>query len=127
MNMLPTGSLQILRGTLRYPAHYGIVIPYPSAENSVMVAVSVRVLGCSGPLCSPRYVIRRILHRYNPPKTPATLSGANRYAIRRESFQVYLLITWLGNWIFLNKIDDFSMVFGEGTRSTVLAQGTIPM
>ncbi len=84
MNMLPTGSLQILRGTLRYPAHYGIVIPYPSAENSVMVAVSVRVLGCSGPLCSPRYVIRRILHRYNPPKTPATLSGANRYAIRRK-------------------------------------------
>ena len=96
MNMLPTGSLQILRGG--------------------------------------RYVIRRILHRYNPPKTPlrylaqtATLSGANRYAIRRESFQVHLLITWLGNWIFLNKIDYFSTVFGEGTRSTVLAQDTIPM
>ena len=96
MNMLPTGSLQILRedATLSGAFYIGTILLRP-------------------PL---RYLAQT-----------ATLSGANRYAIRRESFQVYLLITWLGNWIFLNKIDDFSMVFGEGTRSTVLAQGTIPM
>jgi hypothetical protein len=87
MNMLPPGSLQILQGTLRYPAHYGIVVPYPSAQNSVMVAVSARVLGCFGPLFGPRYVIWRVARWSIPPKLPATLSGANRYVIWRKPFQ----------------------------------------
>ncbi len=92
-----------------------------------MVAVSARVLGCPGPLRVPRYVIWRIARWYIPPKTPATLSGANRYVIWRKSFQVEILVTHLGKWVCLNRMDYFSMIFGEGISSTVLAEGTIPM
>ena len=99
-----------------------------------MVAVSARVLDCPGPLCGPRYVIRRVARWYILPKFPlrypaqtATLSGANRYVIRRESFQVNMSVTWLVKRVGLNRMGYFSMVFGEGIRSTVLAKGTIPV
>lgn len=53
--------------------------------------------------------------------------SANRYVIQRESFQVDILVTWLGKWICLDRMDYFGMVFGERIRLTVPAQVTIPV
>jgi hypothetical protein len=96
MNILPGGLVRHVQRTLRYLAQYPLPVALFPSQRSHFAAVFARISGAYSPLCSPRYVIRRIILEYLPPKTPATLSGANRYAIWRESFEGNISVTWPG-------------------------------
>ena len=78
----------------------------------------------SGALYSSTFLLRPPL-RYLA--QTATLSGANRYVIRRESLQADRPVMWLGKRICPDRIARASSGFWRGIGSSVLAEGTIPV